>query len=362
MKRIFSLLSALFFIASMAGYGQQKGPNISFDMTVHDFGELKEEDGVASVNFEFTNTGNEPLIVQRVTASCGCTTPSWTKEPVMPGEKGFVSAAYNPKNRPGHFEKTINVQTNSVSPTTVLRIKGNVTPKPLTIEDEYRFAMGGIRLKSNHVSFGTVLKGTPQTRLVDVINTSKEVQKIEIRDLPPHLQAKVLTPVLQPNQKGAIEVTYLSNKQNDWDFIIDRMNIYLNGVTNNEYRLVVSANVQEDFSSLTAEQKANAPKIDFNDKNFDFGEMKQGDIVEYEYKFTNSGNSDLVIRKVRASCGCTAIMMDKEIILPGQSSSIKMSFNSTGKQGKQNKTITVISNDPNNPREILWVRGNVLTN
>ena len=360
MKKIFSILAILSLISSSGLLAQQKNANISFDKTVHEFGQLKEADGIATYKFEFTNTGNEPLIIQRVNPSCGCTTPSWTKEPVMPGERGFVSAAFNPKNRPGHFDKTLAVQTNSAIPTITLRIKGSVIPKPVSIEDEYRYEMGGVRFKSNHLSFGTVYKGTPQTKMLELINTSGEVQNIEIKDVPAHLKVNVLTPTVKPDAKGQIEITYFSDLQNDWDFIIDRLNIYFNGTTDRNYKLIVSANLQEDFSNLTAEEKAMAAKISFEDKNFDFGDLKQGEKVEYEYVFKNTGKSDLIIRKVKASCGCTAVNMAKSVIAPGETGKIKTTFNSAGKRGKQNKTITVVTNDPVNPREILWVRGNIL--
>jgi len=358
-KHIFYLLF-LSLISSHHLFSQQKGANISFDKSSHDFGDIKESDGVVTFNFTFTNTGNEALIIQRVNSSCGCTTPTWTKQPIAPGEKGAVSAAYNPQNRPGHFDKYITVETNSATPSVRLQISGNVTAAPLKIEDQYPFAMGGIRLKTNHLSFGTVYKGTPQVKLLEILNTSDVVQKIELSDIPAHIKAQVLTPVLRPGETGSIEVEYLSEKQPDWDFIIDRISVSLNGVKDRTNKIVVSANIQEDFSSLSPEQRNNAPGIEFSNTTFNFGKLNQGEKVDHEYTFKNTGKSDLLIRKVNASCGCTAILMDKMIIPPGQSSSIKANFNSAGKSGAQNKTITVITNDPANPRIILWIKGDVV--
>lgn len=358
-KHIFYLL-LLALISSQQLFSQQKGANISFDKSAHDFGEIKESDGVVTFDFTFTNTGNEALILQKVNSSCGCTTPTWTKQPVAPGEKGVVSAAYDPKNRPGHFDKYITVETNSATPAVRLQISGNVASAPLRIEDQYTYAMGGIRLKTNHLSFGTVYRGAPQTKLLDIINTSNVVQKIELSDIPAHLRAKVLTPILRPGETSSIEVEYLSEKQPDWDFIIDRISVSLNGIKDRTYKIVISANIQEDFSSLSPEQRNNAPAIEFSNTTFNFGKLTQGEKVDHEYTFKNNGKSDLLIRKVNASCGCTAILMDKMIVPPGQSSSIKASFNSAGKSGAQNKTITVITNDPTNPRVILWVKGDVV--
>ncbi len=126
MKRIVILLS----LAIFAGLLTAQQPVLTFDKTTHDFGKIKEENGLATVTFSFTNKGDAPLVINRVQAACGCTTPTWTKEPILPGKKGTVTAAYNPQNRPGSFIKTITVFSNAGSNATVLTIKGDVTPKP----------------------------------------------------------------------------------------------------------------------------------------------------------------------------------------------------------------------------------------
>ncbi|HNQ69242.1 MAG TPA: DUF1573 domain-containing protein [Bacteroidales bacterium] len=127
MKRLIFLVFTIAF--STAIFAQQSGPAISWENTVHDFGTFKEEDGLQKAKFEFVNTGNEPLYITNVKASCGCTATEYSKEPVQPGGKGYVIAAYNPANRPGKFNKSITVTTNEFQPTSVLRITGDVTPK-----------------------------------------------------------------------------------------------------------------------------------------------------------------------------------------------------------------------------------------
>jgi hypothetical protein len=104
----------------------KKGPAIKFDVEVHDFGIVKLGDQ-AVYTFEFINIGSEPLVITNVERSCGCTTPQWTTEPVMPGQKGSVTASYNSIGRPGVFNKAITVITNdSEHNRKVLFIKGDV--------------------------------------------------------------------------------------------------------------------------------------------------------------------------------------------------------------------------------------------
>jgi len=129
MKRILFLVFTIAFATVI--FAQQEGPAISWTETVHDFGVIKEEDGVQKAKFEFANTGSEPLFITNVRATCGCTATEYSKEPVQPGGKGYVIAAYNPAHRPGKFNKSITVTTNTFQPTSVLRITGDVTPAPV---------------------------------------------------------------------------------------------------------------------------------------------------------------------------------------------------------------------------------------
>jgi len=125
MKKIifFTLASAM----SILTFAQQKGPAISWDETSYDFGTIQMEDGTVTHTFTFVNTGDEPLVLTKVQPSCGCTAVDYTKEPVAPGSKGFVEAAYNPTNRPGPINKSITVTTNEASQAgTSLRINGHV--------------------------------------------------------------------------------------------------------------------------------------------------------------------------------------------------------------------------------------------
>jgi hypothetical protein len=131
----------LFVLISVAGFGfkaipvqissENNGPVIQFDVMVHDFGTLKEGD-VVNYIFKFTNKGNEPLIVQEVEQPCGCTIPSWSKAPIMPGKSGEIKVIFNSKERPGIFRKTLAVTTNMASKPgepLMLMIKGNVLSK-----------------------------------------------------------------------------------------------------------------------------------------------------------------------------------------------------------------------------------------
>ena len=124
MKKIFLLLMML---ASLVAYAQQEQPEIKFDNTVHNFGTFSEKTPVQTAVFAFTNIGKAPLIINQAIASCGCTIPSYTKEPIMPGEKGTVKVTYNGKGKfPGHFKKSITIRTNGKVEMVRLYIEGDM--------------------------------------------------------------------------------------------------------------------------------------------------------------------------------------------------------------------------------------------
>jgi len=110
-----------------------KGPVITFITKDHDFGKI-EEGTQAKFDFEFTNTGDQDLVLTNVHPSCGCTTPTWTQEPVKPGAKGKVSASFNSTGYSGqNFQKSITVTTNAKENNVeVLYFHGSVVPKPTT--------------------------------------------------------------------------------------------------------------------------------------------------------------------------------------------------------------------------------------
>ncbi|RYZ55123.1 MAG: DUF1573 domain-containing protein [Sphingobacteriales bacterium] len=111
---------------------QKKAPKFKFKGgETFDFGEVKEGPEAEHV-FEFTNTGKEPLIIQTASASCGCTTPEFSKAPVLPGKKGTITVRYSTQGRPGPFNKSVYISSNAVTAgeRMELMIKGTVKAAP----------------------------------------------------------------------------------------------------------------------------------------------------------------------------------------------------------------------------------------
>src|SRR5437870_282846 len=113
--KVIRLLFLSFCLLFIQNYSWAQGI-LKFEKETHEFGTIAE--GVqATYEFKFKNTGNQPVVISNVQPSCGCTTPDWTKEPILPGKSGMVKAVYNSTGRPGAFHKSITVTSNAATAT-----------------------------------------------------------------------------------------------------------------------------------------------------------------------------------------------------------------------------------------------------
>lgn len=131
-KLILSLVvtfGALFAANNAIAQEVTSGAKIEFEKETHDYGTVKYG-GDGSCTFKFKNTGTAPLIISNAKGSCGCTVPSYPKEPIAPGASSTITVKYDTK-RPGPINKTVTITSNAVNePTKVIRIKGEVEPQP----------------------------------------------------------------------------------------------------------------------------------------------------------------------------------------------------------------------------------------
>jgi len=288
MKKYILLMLAAFLYGQVL-FAQQNQAAVSFEKEVHDFGKIKEDAGKVEYRFMFTNTGQTPLIITKVQASCGCTSPSWTEKPILPGQQGFVNAVFDPQNRPGNFNKSITVESNAVNARVVLRIQGEVLAREKTINDIYPRVLGELRLQTNHFSFVTVYTDQVKVDTFKVFNSSENPLKISFTDVPAYVKLKPVPAILKPGEQGIILGEYDGSKVNDWDFITDRIKILVNDQNIENNTITISANIRENFSKLTPDQLKNAPKIELDSPNHNFGIVKSPGSYEHTFVLKNSG-------------------------------------------------------------------------
>lgn len=348
MRKIGLFFAALSFAA--ASIAQE----ISFKETAHDFGTFPEEKGKVSCVFSFKNTGKADLVLNKVRASCGCTTPQWTKTPIAPGDTGQITVTYNASGRPGPFTKTITVNSNAGDQR--LSIKGEVTPKAKKIEDEYQFELGSLRAKSQNVYMKNIEYPTSKSSRLMIVNNGKENVKVSFKNVPSHVEIKASPETLKPGEKGTVDMVFDSKKANDWGSIVEEFNIVENG-TVIEKPIKVHANVIENFAKLTPEAKANAPMLKVGN-TVNVGDVKAKGKKAVKFSVTNEGKTDLIIRKASCNDDNIEIEAPSKAIKPGKKGDIKVTI-SNKEAGKLNARVTLITNDPNNSMKVISLTGNV---
>ena len=141
MKQVFSILAFVLVGAYCANAQSASGAVMTFDVTTIDYGSI-DKGGDPIRKFKFTNTGNEPLIIKTAKGSCGCTVPTYPKEPIMPGESNVIEVRYDTQ-RVGPFTKTVTLTTNEAKDTHTLTIKGEV--KAPAAQESVPASNGGIK-------------------------------------------------------------------------------------------------------------------------------------------------------------------------------------------------------------------------
>lgn len=344
MKKILSTLCmALVAVAMMA-----QEPVITFSKTEHDFGKINEEDGRVSVMFEFKNEGMAPLVLSNVRASCGCTTPTWTKEPVEPGKTGSITVTYNPNGRPGRFQKTVTITSNASEPTKKVYIKGEVIPKQAKPVNKYTIAVGDLNMKSKSLDLGTIKKGESKTGELEYANLKQEEHNVDlfINSADAYLTSQVTLRTVKANETGKFVFAVDTKDTKLYGPVKAYAYVSIDGkkVFDEEHRLVVKANIVEDFSGMTVEDKQQAPIIEA-EKTIDLGHVAAGKVLKGRLEVKNMGVNPLEIRRVYSTeeklilKGCKAVKSGKK----GQ---IGVEINTKGLEpGKYSREIVIISND-----------------
>ncbi len=332
---------------------------IQFDKDTHNFGEILEENGPVNFKFEYTNMGTAPLIINNVKASCGCTTPGWTKEPVMPGKRGYIEAQYNPLNRPGSFRKSLTIYSNNSEGNKVIYIQGNVTPKPRSLAETLPTKIGNLKIRTRTFNVGNVTNNRQITKTFDVYNDGDAAISLVKVEAPEHINISFNPAAIEPKGSGKIIVKYDAVKRGELGYVRDDLKLYTNEAEMEVKKLSTIATIREYFPPMSSEQAAKAPKLKFEKTIIEFGSVKQGEPVSADFSFTNLGKTALNIRQIKTNCNCTKSSMENENIAPGATGKISVIFNTDGRKGVQHQQITVFSNDPKGSMQMLALRGTV---
>ena len=357
MKKIFStLFMALCAVAMMA-----QDPVITFEKTEHDFGKIHEEDGRVSVVFNFKNEGMAPLVLSNVRASCGCTTPTWTKEPVEPGQTGSITVTYNPNGRPGRFQKTVTITSNASEPTKKVFIKGEVIPKQAKPVNRYTLAVGDLSMKTKTIDLGVIKKGETKNGELEYANLTQAEHAVELATnaVDAFFITQTSLPQPKPNEIGKFIFAIDTRATKMYGPIELYAYVVVDGKKeiSDTYKLIVKAEIVEDFSQMTAEEKQQAPIIEIPNE-IDLGKVAAGKTLKYAFPIKNTGVNPLDVHRVYCEDSNLRIKAPKPL-KSGKKGAVTGEINAKEMEpGAYSRHLQIISNDYEHSKKqvtVYWV-------
>jgi len=369
MKRIVVLLSVFFSclaVVSAQDY-YKEADVIRFDKKVHDFGDVLIAEGPVSCIFTFTNIGTQPLVIQNVISSCGCTTPEWTREPVRPGATGTISATYSNDQGPYPFDKTLTVYvgvgSSSLERPVLLRLRGVSHEQKKDLDELFTTHIGPLGLRKVETSIGYIDQGVVKSDQIQVANLSKKELMVEAFQATPGL-----TITVSPNPipaRSMARLTYTVNPAEMGGTYWGRQNFETGFLLNGkEYtdKLTISSVIKDNFDKLSREEITNAAVPVIERSYFEFGEVKKGAVVTATYTVRNKGKNPLVIHHIDGRAGASAVQTKLPLtIKPGGKAEVKVRFDTSSLDysGEVIEILTVITNAPSKPVLNLFITGNV---
>lgn len=343
----------VWMLTAMTGtlFAQHTKPSM-FQEESFDFGIVDEEGGPVVHEFVFTNTTTRPVKILGVQASCGCTTPAWTKEAVPPSKTGFVQASFNPKGRPGTFNKTLTVTTDMDGSPIILQIKGQVeaAKSKAPVESDYQVVSGSWKLRTGSFNLGKVYtKDEFAVHEFQFVNGGqKPVALVGKVVSPAYIKVEVVPASVAPGAKGTVRVGYNGKMKGQYGFQMDNVEITTDDELHPVKSFSVRATIEDYFPPLNAEEQARAPRLTVG-SSMDFGRIHQNGEATRDIAITNTGKKELQIKSLQGNCMCLGVSATKYTLKPGESTQMRVTFKPGDGVGSQNKAVTVYSNDPVSP-------------
>ena len=329
---------------------------LSWDKTVHDFGDVSVADGPLSCTFTLTNNGSDPISIFEVVSSCGCTDVKWTKGSIQPGGTGTISATYKNEDGPMPFDKTLTAYISGVKKPVILRLRGVVHEKKKSLEELYGAQkLGNLGLKSRSFNAGTLRQGLSSSETAVVANLGKKPLTVSFADVSPQLAVSLDTNPIPAGGTATLKMTVQSAPG-----VYGRQVYQATPVLDGKKAgtpLVITAWTQENFASLTEEQRKNAALPYFDQSTFNFGKAKAGDKINVTFHCNNRGKTAFHVFQADVEDTALKVLETKDIA-PGKKGDLTFSLDTSGlEKGETVIMISLTTNSPLRPLINLFVAG-----
>jgi len=210
--------------------------------------------------------------------------------------------------------------------------------------------------KADNHDFGTIAEGEIVTHNFEIQNTGKaELKIIQVHASCGCTAAAPEKKSLSPGEKTFVKVEFNSaNRLGPQEKFVY---ISSNDPANPQYKLTFTGVVVDKNTMVSKDGKT--PKLKLNLSQHDFGTVEEGKVVETKISFKNEGKAPLIISDVKTSCGCTAALLSSKLLQPGESGNIRIELDTANREGKLTRTVTLYSNDPQQPNQTITLFVNI---
>lgn len=322
-----------------------------FDSYEWNFGTIDEQDGIVHHTFTFINKSNSEAKIHSILTSCGCTTTTYSTEPIAPGKSGTITVSFNPAGTEGEVMREIEVYGAEGRSCDRLLLLSNVNPAPLTMDRLYpRQIVNGIRSATLTCNFGYVEHGESVTRGITLANTTKTPQRVEIRNNNREVFTIDAPMAINAESVENINITCALSDKRLYGMLRDTVWVKANEVVG-ENPIVITAIATDRFDES---ETSPHPTIRIEPSLLNMQRKRGGRIAKGTITIENSGNADLIIRHIETSQGIATDIYAGMILLPSESRKIGVvATNITEATSTNIGSIYITSNDPIRPfREI----------
>lgn len=306
----------------------------------------------------FRNRGNEPLRLTKVSPSCGCLDVKYPTEAIPAGGHAEIHLTFNAEQL-GSFYRDVEIFTDASDQPVYMAIQGNVVTEVLDLGEDYPIDLGNVRLQTNYVEFDDVNRGDTPSVEIAVANLEHTAYRPILMHLPPYLTAESVPADIPGGRTGRIRLTLNSQKLpqlglNQTSVYLAR---YVGDKVSDANEIYVNAVLLPDFSHLTEEQRANAPELQVETNEVDFGKMGQREKASQTIVLHNVGKSPLRFKQVQVFNKAVSVSLGNRVLKPGKSTKLKVTVLSKYlRKAKSRPRVLLITDDPKHSKEVINIK------
>lgn len=352
-------LTVLFIFLAFCGVLScvQKSP-VQPDREEISIGKITDNSNVF-FSFYLMNDTDQEVKIEEITSSLSHVAVQRQVEVLPPRDSVKVEMVVVGNGMEGAFRAEVVVKIPGKRQPHPVYVSGVVEKTPLTVTERCRVPFGSLLIEQRDLKFGTIKTGKVYKDTLLVYNPTDESQSVRAVSRAGNAMARLIDPAVKPGKAAYLEVTLKVEDLKQLGKLYENMIFMIGRDVRATGLLTVEADVIENFDDLPENDLKEAPHLLVEQTKFNFGTVKAGTDVKHSFVLQNTGHRNLMIRKIQPSCGCTAAVPGQRVIAPEASTTLEVVFRTAGRNGRQQKSILLFTNDPACPELKLWLTGEV---